>query len=70
MTESQLLLQQEQNRVLASQLHLQEEKERIARDLHDHVGSHLSIIANSLDYMGHEPVTSKISTVSYTLTVG
>ncbi len=55
-TETQLLLQQEQNRVLAGQLQLQEEKERIARDLHDHVGSQLSIIANSLEYAGHEPI--------------
>ncbi len=48
--EQQLKLQQEQNRVLEAQLHLQREKQRIARDLHDNVGSQLSVIAANSDY--------------------
>jgi two-component system, sensor histidine kinase LadS len=49
--QQQLQLQQEQNHALKSQLRLQQEKERIARDLHDHVGAQLSVIASSLDYV-------------------
>ena len=47
----QLQLQLEQNRSLQAQLRLQQEKERIARDLHDHVGVQLSVIASSLDHV-------------------
>lgn len=47
--EQQLQLQQQQNQALQAQLRLQQEKERIARDLHDHVGTQLSVIASSLD---------------------
>ena len=50
--DAQLRLQQQEVRALAAQLRLQHEKERIARDLHDHVGSQLSIIATSTDYPG------------------
>jgi two-component system, sensor histidine kinase LadS len=47
----QLQLQQQQNQALQAQLRLQQEKERIARDLHDHVGAQLSVIASSLDHI-------------------
>lgn len=43
--ESQLKAQQQELHAAQAQLRLQEEKERIARDLHDHVGAQLSIIA-------------------------
>ena len=43
--ESQLKAQQDELRAAQAQLRLQEEKERIARDLHDHVGAQLSVIA-------------------------
>ncbi len=49
--QQELQLQQEQNRSLQAQLRLQQEKERIARDLHDHVGTQLSVIASSLDHV-------------------
>jgi signal transduction histidine kinase len=44
-TQTQLRLQQQENRALKAQLQLQQEKERISRDLHDHVGAQLSVIA-------------------------
>ncbi len=43
--ETQLKAQQDELRAAQAQLRLQEEKERIARDLHDHVGAQLSVIA-------------------------
>ena len=43
--ESQLQTQREELRAAQAQLRLKEEKERIARDLHDHVGAQLSVIA-------------------------
>ena len=43
--ESQLQTQREELRVAQAQLRLKDEKERIARDLHDHVGAQLSVIA-------------------------
>jgi two-component system, NtrC family, sensor kinase len=49
--ETQLKAQQEELRATQSQLRLQQEKERIARDLHDHVGAQLSVIASSLDHV-------------------
>lgn len=49
--ESQLKAQQDELRVTQAQLRLQQEKERIARDLHDHVGAQLSVIASSLDHV-------------------
>ena len=42
---SQLKAQQDELRATQAQLRLQQEKERIARDLHDHVGAQLSVIA-------------------------
>lgn len=49
--ETQLKAQQEELRATQAQLRLQQEKERIARDLHDHVGAQLSVIASSLDHV-------------------
>ena len=49
--ETQLKTQREELRATQAQLRLQQEKERIARDLHDHVGAQLSIIASSLDHV-------------------
>ncbi len=49
--ETQLKAQQEELRAAQAQLKLQHEKERIARDLHDHVGAQLSVIASSLDHV-------------------
>ena len=43
--ETQLKAQQDELRVVQSQLRLQAERERISRDLHDHVGAQLSVIA-------------------------
>jgi two-component system, sensor histidine kinase LadS len=43
--ESQLNTQREELRAVQAQLRLKDEKERIARDLHDHVGAQLSVIA-------------------------
>ena len=43
--ESQIKAHQDELRAAQAQLRLQEEKERIARDLHDHVGAQLSVIA-------------------------
>ncbi len=43
--ETQLKAQRDELRAAQAQLRLQEEKERIARDLHDHVGAQLSVIA-------------------------
>lgn len=49
---NELLGQQEEKlRTTQAQLRLQQEKERIARDLHDHVGAQLSVIASSLDHI-------------------
>nr|WP_293843748.1 sensor histidine kinase [uncultured Arsenicibacter sp.] len=52
--ESQLKARQEELRSAQASLRLQQEKERIARDLHDHVGAQLSIIASSLDHVRHD----------------
>lgn len=52
--EAQLQLQQQELRALAAQLQLQREKERIARDLHDNVGSQLSVIASTMDHVSHQ----------------
>jgi two-component system, NtrC family, sensor kinase len=49
--ETQLKAKQEELRATQAQLRLQQEKERIARDLHDHVGTQLSVIASSLDHV-------------------
>ena len=43
--ESQGKVQQEELRAVQAQLRLQEDRERISRDLHDHVGAQLSVIA-------------------------
>lgn len=63
----QLRLQEQEVRALEAQLRLKQEKERIARDLHDHVGSQLSVIASTLDYVGiqsrNEDVESRVASV-------
>lgn len=62
--QAQLKLRQEEIKTLQAQLKLQKEKERIARDLHDHVGSQLSVIANSLNYPSQEdPASHRIETL-------
>ncbi len=43
--ESRIRAQQDELRAAQAQLRLQQERERIARDLHDHVGAQLSVIA-------------------------
>lgn len=43
--ESQGKVQREELRAVQAQLRLQEDRERISRDLHDHVGAQLSVIA-------------------------
>ena len=43
--ETQLQVQQDELRTTQALLYAQQEKERIARDLHDHVGAQLSVIA-------------------------
>jgi signal transduction histidine kinase len=63
--ETQLRLQKQEVLALEAQLRFQREKERIARDLHDHVGSQLSIIATSLDYPAESArFTQRAATVS------
>jgi two-component system, sensor histidine kinase LadS len=64
--QSKLRLQQQEVKALEAQIRLQQEKERIARDLHDHVGSQLSVIATSLDYpMATDgPTLQRVSLVS------
>ena len=43
----------QQNLVFENKLKLYQEKERISRDLHDNVGSQLSVITSNLDNMGY-----------------
>ena len=61
--ETQMRLQQQEVRALEAQLRLQAEKERIARDLHDHVGSQLSVIASSLDYPANERTAHQVAAI-------
>lgn len=42
--ETQLKAKQDELRATQTQLHIQQERERISRDLHDHVGAQLSVI--------------------------
>ena len=65
---NQYELQHQKLRAIEAQLRLQQEKERIARDLHDHVGSQLSVIATNLDHVGtqidYAANTARVSAIS------
>ena len=50
--ESRIKAQQDELRAAQAQLRLQQERERIARDLHDHVGAQLSVIAANAQSTG------------------
>jgi signal transduction histidine kinase len=52
--EALLQADEEKQKRMEAQLQLQAEKERISLDLHDNIGSHLTYLAGSMDFLAHQ----------------
>ncbi|MCU0443521.1 MAG: histidine kinase [Microscillaceae bacterium] len=52
--EARLQADEEKQKRMTAQLQLQAEKERISLDLHDNIGSHLTYLTSSMDFLAHQ----------------